>query len=68
MNNSERSAKVETYLSQNSRLCAWMTPERDNEILLTRIERIDCSGQIFRREQIIISEEVVYIKKIFSSY
>ena len=29
MNNSERAAKVETYLSPNSMLCAWMTPEGD---------------------------------------
>ena len=39
-------------------LCAWMTPVGDIKISLTRIERIDCSGQtVQRKEQIIISEE-----------
>ena len=66
MNNSERSAKVETYLSPNSMLCAWMTPEGDIKISLTRIERIDCSGQIVqRKEQIIISEEELSTLKRF---
>ena len=58
MNNSETSAKVETYLSPNSMLCTWMTPEGVIKISLTRLERIDCSGEILqRKEQIIISEE-----------
>ena len=58
MNNSERSAKVETHLSPKSMLCAWMTPEDDFKISLTRNEPIDCSGQIAqRKEQIINSEE-----------
>ena len=60
MKNSERSVKVERYLSPNSTLCAWMTPERNIEISLTRIERIDCSGQIVqRKEQIIFSEKAL---------
>ena len=66
MNNSERSAKVETYLSSNSMLCAWMTPEGDIKISLTRIERIDCNGQLVqRKEQIIISEEELSTLKRF---
>ena len=49
---------MKTYLSPNSMLCAWMTPEGDFKISLTKIERIDCNGQIVqRKEQIIISEE-----------
>ena len=49
---------METYLSPNSMLCAWMTPEGDIKTSLTKIERIDCSGQIVqKKEQIIISEE-----------
>ena len=47
-------------------LCAWMTPEGDIKISLTRIERIDCSGQIVqRKEQIIISEEELSTLKRF---
>ena len=49
---------METYLSLNSMLCAWMTPEGDIKFSLTRIECIDCSGQIVqRKEQIIFFEE-----------
>ena len=66
MNDSERSAKVETYLSPKSMLCAWMTPEGDIRISLIRIERIDCSSQIVqRKEQIIISEEELSALKRF---
>ena len=57
---------METYLSPNSMLCAWMTPEGYIKISLTRIERIDCSGQIVqRKEQIIISEEELSTLKRF---
>ena len=48
--NTERLAKVETYLSPKSVLCAWMTPESDIKISLTRIERVDCRGQIVQRK------------------
>ena len=57
---------METYLPPNSMLCAWMTPEGDIKILLTRLERIVCSGQIVqRKEQIIISEEELSTLKRF---
>ena len=60
---------METYLSPNSMLCAWMTPEGDIKISLTRIERIDCSGQIVqRKEQIIISEEEVFFQLLINLY
>ena len=66
MNNSERSAKVKTYLSTKSMLCAWMTPEVDIKISLNRIERIDCSGQIVqRKEQITVCEEELSTLKRF---
>ena len=58
MINTERLAKVETYLSPNSVLCAWMTPENAIKISLTRIERVDCRGLIVqRKEQVVLSEE-----------
>ena len=57
---------METYLSSNSMLCSWMIPEGDIKISLTRIERIDFSGQIVqRKEQIIISEEGLSTLKRF---
>ena len=57
---------METYLSPNSMLCAWMTLEGDIKISLTRIERIDCSCQIVQsKEQIIISEEELSTLKFF---
>ena len=66
MNNSERSAEVEIYLSPTSMLCAWMTPEGDNKISVARIERLDCSGQIVqRKEQIKVSEEKLSTLKRF---
>ena len=66
MNNSERSAKVEKNLSPNSMLCAWMTPEGDNKISLTKIECFECSGQLVqRKEQIRISEKELYTLKRF---
>ena len=56
--NNERQGKVETYISPNSVLCAWMTPESNIKISLTRIERIDCRGQVVqRKEQVTLSEE-----------
>ena len=45
MINTERLAKVETYISPSSVLCAWMTPKSDIKISLTRIERVECRGQ-----------------------
>ena len=43
-----------------------MTPEGDSKIPLTRIERFDCSGQLVqRKEQILISEEELFILKRF---
>ena len=67
MSNSERSANVETYLSANSMLCAWMTLEGDIKISFTRKKRIDCSGQIVEtKEQIINFEaELSTLKKFF---
>ena len=56
--NNERQGKVETFISPNSVLCAWMTPESNIKISLTRIERIDCRGQVVqRKEQVTLSEE-----------
>ena len=56
--NIERQGKVETYISPNSVLCAWMTPETNIKISLTRIERIDCRGQVVqRKKQVTLSEE-----------
>ena len=56
--NNERQGKVETYISPKSVLCAWMTPESNIKISLTRIERIDCRGQVVqRKEQVTLSEE-----------
>ena len=56
--NNERQGKVETYISPNSVLCAWMTPKSNTKISLTRIERIDCRGQVVqRKEQVTLSEE-----------
>ena len=48
-------------------LCAWMIPEGDIKISLTKMEHNDCSGQIIqRKEQIIISEEELStLKRIF---
>ena len=58
MSNSERLAKLETYLSPNPVLCAWMNPESDIKKPLTRVERIDCRGQLVeRKEQMTLSEE-----------
>ena len=57
---------MEIYLSTYSMLCAWMTPESDIKNSLTRIERIDCSGEIVQRKgQIIISEEELSTLKRF---
>ena len=64
--NNERQGKVETYISPNSVLCAWMTPESNIKISLTRIERIDCRGQVVqRKEQVKLSEEELCTLKRF---
>ena len=54
--------------SPNSMLCAWMTPESNIEISLTRIERIDCRGQVVqRKEQVTLSEEeLCTLRRFFS--
>ena len=54
----ERQGKVETYISPKLVLWAWMTPESNINISLTRIERIDCRDQVVqRKEQVTLSEE-----------
>ena len=66
MDNSEKSAKVQTFISPNSNFCAWITSEVDIKTSLTRIERLGCSHQIDqRKEQIVISEEVLSRLKTF---
>ena len=65
--NDERQGKVETYTSPNSVLCAWMTPESNIKISLTRIERTDCRGQVVqRKEQVTLSEEELCTLRRFS--
>ena len=51
MSKSGRPANLEMYLSPNSVLCAWMDPESDIRISLTRVERIDCRGQLVQRKK-----------------
>ena len=64
--NNERQGKVETYISPNSVVCAWMTPESNIKISLTRIERIDCRGQVVQRiEQVTLSEEELCTSRMF---
>ena len=64
MSNNERLAKLETYLSPNLLFLAWMTPESDIKITLTRTEQINCRGQVVqRKEQITLSGDELILKK-----
>ena len=58
---------METYLSPNSMLCAWRTPEDDTKISSISRERVDCSDQIVqRRKQMMFFEEELSTLKILS--
>ena len=65
--NTGRLAKVEIYLSPNSVLFPWVTPESDIKISLTRIERVDCRCQAVQRKvQVVLSEaELITLRRLF---
>ena len=42
-----------------------MTPEADIKISFTRVERIDCIGQIVQRKEQIIEEELSTLTRFF---
>ena len=67
MSNNERLAKAETYLSPNLVFLAWMTPESDIKVTLTRTEQINCRGQVVQRKgQIILSgDELTILRNFF---
>ena len=58
---------METYLSPNSIIKAWMNPESDIRIFLTRIEKTVCRGHVVcRKEQIALSgEKLSFLEKLF---
>ena len=68
MSNNERLAKAETYISPNLVFLAWMTPESDIKVTLTRTEQINCRGQVVQRKgQITLSgDELTILRNFFT--
>ena len=67
MSNKERLLKLETYLLPNLVLRNWMAPQSVIKKSLTRINRIDCRGQMVQRKQrtTLLGEELFTLGNVF---